>query len=358
MLRFLVATSLVSLVFFACDGGQKSSQKNLELGQKGNELKVEEFLRQQAERTRDDGVAAQYMDGLTAAVASHYNINGGCGCPQVESSQEGALGLDGSDDESVRDLCSYVNANANRMVGSDGGCWLRANAVCLGALAKGLDVAKIWIDGSVRVGKGQTWNFHVANVYDGKVYDAGWDMNGVSLEEWKGLFSGVNGTSPTEIHIASCASLYTTTGLVDPGFYSESLIGEICTASENFGGLTFAAQMDAWIREASHSGGVVPSASSCRQGYVETLAEQELLEAMRPEFEDDSQLSAACKTKIFDIAAPNLINKGFKFSKFSVKPRSGGRFIVNAVFRRYLVDARAVTFLLSGFDECAVDAVL
>ena len=106
-------------------------------------------LQEMAARTPDSQEDRAFMALLSDSVANTITNHGAdsCGCPgtagaaangaALSEKSDNALALDGSTTEDAKKVgttCDRVGRLANRFLPNDGGCWLRANAVCIGGI--------------------------------------------------------------------------------------------------------------------------------------------------------------------------------------------------------------------------------
>lgn len=280
-------------------------------------------LAQQAKTTPDNAAQAAFLSLFVKTIGES---DATCGCPGSgpETAQEGALRLDDeTSHDAVVSACAEVGSRSRRSVSGDGGCWFRANAVCLAGLSQGLAMGKVWIVGDVRDVFGGLWNFHVANTYDGRVYDAGFGMFGVSLDEWQKKFSG--DLSKTRLIATNCASFFQGT-VVEPEALSSSLVEQICDAAQAFGGVGMRREVTRWLQEASENAvtGVVPPGTTCPAVKLEPETQPDLseLRGNMPRFSSKAGVAAACLESAY-LAALGLIvqdtSEKFKYGSVEVR---------------------------------------
>lgn len=327
-------------------------------------------LASMAARTPDSPSDQAFMALLSDSIANVLTREGAdsCGCPGLrtatgpdDSGAEGSLSLDDATpqgSQKVGATCDRVRGLANRFVPGDGGCWLRANAACIGGLAQGLDIGKVWIVGAVRDSSGGLWNFHVANVYDGLVYDVGFGLKGVTLEEWQKKFSA--STSETKLVVTNCASAYEEKGIKEYENFSDSLIKQICKASGDHGGEAFYRQMSSWIPEAAaqQPGNVMPAGAHCDDLLARVdYSFEEMAKAQLPKFVAQPGVTDECQKKTYFRALASLSDhRKYTYRLSSIK--SAGKFGHKISF--YFLDpfngTKTVEVIVD--QQCSVKAVL
>ncbi len=321
---WIPVTLVVVGLGLSCTQGNKTSNN-----QQGAPVRREPVSLSQAQRllgaqdqaTRDSAEDAAFLsvfvDSLARAKGPEScscNPNGAVGSP----GDDPVLGLDGTEAQhtQVAKACDLVGQLATKSVEGDGGCWFRANAVCLAGLAQGLPMGKVWILGDVRDVFGGLWNFHVANTYDGKVYDAGFGMMGVSLDEWQKKFSG--DVAQTQLVVSTCSSFYNE-GVTESPTYTEPAVKQICEAAQAFGGDFMQSEVSQWLKAAApwreRAGdpafvvtrgsqcGDASSIGSSRPGPEGTWSAPEI----GPAFTDDHWVSGACQGKVYEKALERVV---------------------------------------------------
>jgi hypothetical protein len=254
--------------------------------------------------------------------------------------------------------CDRVRGLANRFLPNDGGCWLRANAVCIGGIAQGLDIGKVWIVGDVRDSGGGVWNFHVANVYDGLVYDVGFGLKGVTLEQWQQKFSA--DVNDTRLVVTTCASVFEQDGVKEYEKYGDNIIEQICKASGDHGGEAFYRQMSSWVSDAAARvpGTVVPAGAQCEDIFAKVdYSFDEMAKTQVPTFAPMPGLTTECQKKTFYRALSTLSDhQKYTFGNSRIKSVGTFGHKLSYFFLGPFNSTKAVEVIVDR--QCTVRAVL
>ncbi len=318
-----IVTVILFGFYFSCGtADQKIATKELGADVIAPELSLDEAtaaLNKSAKQTPDSPEGRAFLGLVGNALFQMQDSQGSCGCPGAgapgkEQFEPEALFLDGAVDADegasrVAGMCSLVGQSANLPVEGDGGCWLRANALCMAGMSEGLSMGKVWIIGDVIDSSGNFWNFHVANTYDGKVYDAGFELNGVTLDDWQARFTGKAGS--TKLVLTNCASHFAGTKVFENRKFSEQYVSTICKAAQDFGGESLLAEMDSWIQEVAQrrDNGIVNLGARCA-GVVSRdenkLSYSTAVKGPGPKFRDSLGMSAQCKEAVYSTVRMRL----------------------------------------------------
>jgi hypothetical protein len=339
-ITFVVSVIALGLFYQSCgeDVARLATSKNHGNGV-GNSMKeAKKSLQKMADRTPDSPEDRAFMALLSDSVATTITNQGtnSCGCPGAvgatasgDDLSETALNLDDTSSEEAQKIgatCDRVRGLANRFLPNDGGCWLRANAVCIGGIAQGLDIGKVWIVGDVRDSGGGVWNFHVANVYDGLVYDVGFGLKGVTLEQWQQKFSA--NVDDTKLVVTNCASVFEQDGVKEYEKYSPNIIEQICKASGDHGGEAFYRQMSSWVADATARlpGNVVPTGARCEEIFAKVdYSFDEMAKAEVPSFVAQPGVTAECQKMTF-YRALSALSDHQKYTFGTSRIKSAGTF--------------------------------
>ncbi len=315
MRLIVLGTTAISFLFFyqSCGkdlvsnlGGEDATTFDT-LGESDNALDA--LARQDAETD-----ASEQEKAIARMLAE--STQGRCGCPSAPweaDSQEGFL-LDATQ---VTENCTVVGSLASNYVSGDGGCWLRAETVCLAGMSQGIHMRKVWVVGDVIDSGGNRWNFHVANSYDGKVYDAGFRMFGETGQDWRDKFAGPSNT--TQLISTHCGAVFGQTGVIDFKGYTKGYLLSVCQAARKFGGQRFVDQVDQWIQDMKQSrfADQVEAGSGCptarEPGTVAAAVEEAATNAAAVGLTAGGQhLSLDCVYNQFAIALTKLENPANK----------------------------------------------
>jgi hypothetical protein len=337
---FVASGLALGLFYQSCGAGFSRLATSLNPGSPAdNSLdEAKKSLQEMAARTPDSPEDRAFMALLSDSVATTITNQGtnSCGCPgaarstpDADSLSESALNLDDANAEGSQKVgatCDRVRGLANRFVPGDGGCWLRANAVCIGGIAQGLDIGKVWIVGDVRDSGGGVWNFHVANVYDGLVYDVGFGLKGITLEQWQQKFSA--DVNDTKLIVTNCASVFEQDGVKEYEKYGDNIIEQICTASGDHGGEAFYRQMSSWMPDAAARipGNVVPVGAQCEDIFAKVdHSFDEMTKTEVPSFVAQPGVTAECQKMTF-YRALSALSDHQKYTFRSSRIKSAGTF--------------------------------